>query len=261
MEELLDLAVRVAREAGDHTLRFFRVGGGPAVDRKRDGSPVTRADREAEEILRRRIGEARPEDGLLGEEFGHRQGSSGLLWILDPIDGTKSFIRGVPLYGTLVGLEIEGAMRVGVAYFPALREILFAARGQGATWVTDLGLASEEARPARVSTVDSLDEAALSITSIGGFVRAGRVDLLDRLRGAIGLDRGWSDCYGHMLVATGRAEVMVDPVMHVWDCAALQPIVEEAGGHFTDLSGNATHRGGSAISTNDALAGPVRALL
>ena len=261
MKNLLDLAVRFAREAGDSTLRYFRSDDSMGLESKSDGSPVTLADRGAEELLRRRIEEHRPDDGILGEEFGEKPGSNGHLWILDPIDGTKSFVRGVPLYGTLVGVEIDGLMQVGVAYFPALREMMFAAHGLGATWITDVGLESEQSRPARVSGVESLDEALFAYTSVGGFARAGKLELFERVRSAARLDRGWCDCYGHMLVATGRAEIMIDPRMASWDCAALQPIVEEAGGSFTALDGRPTHRGGSAVSTNAALAVSVARLL
>jgi len=254
------LAVRFARVAGDHTLRYFGAES-LGVDRKSDGSPVTRADREAEELLRERIRAARPDDGILGEEGGESPGTSGVTWILDPVDGTRSFVHEVPLYGTLVGIEIDGAARVGVAYLPALREMVYAARGLGAVRVVAVGQANESRAPARVSGVDELGRALFCTTSVGGFERSGHRAVYDRLRGAVARDRGWSDCYGHVLVATGRAEVMVDPLMHVWDCAALQPIVEEAGGVFTDLAGRPTHRGGSAISSNAALAPAIRRLV
>ena len=254
----LEFAVGAAREAGAITLRYFQ-DAALAVDTKADGSPVTRADREAERLLRERIGEAYPADGILGEEEGEHIGESGRVWILDPVDGTKSFARGVPLYGTMIGLEENGQAVLGVVYFSALREMMFAARGCGAWWLRDIG-GDEQRVPARVSEVSELGRALLCVTSVGSFVHAGEITLYAALRGVTGLDRGWSDCYGHMLVATGRADVHVDPWMNVWDCAALQPIVEEAGGSFTDLAGNATHRGGSGVSTNAALRDAVLAI-
>jgi len=260
LEAKLDLAVRAARAAGEATLRHFRVPG-LEVETKADASPVTRADREAERILRETIGAAFPDDGILGEEEGATPGTSGHLWILDPVDGTLSFVRGVAQYGTLVGLEVEGRAVLGVAYLPALGEMMYAARGLGAWWVDGLGGPREERRPARVSSVDRPADAFLCHTSVGGFIRTGRLDAFLRLRDAVGRDRGWGDCYGHLLVATGRADIMVDPVLSPWDCAALQPIVEEAGGAFRDLSGRATHRGGSGVSTNGVLADTVQEIL
>jgi len=258
--DVLEFAVQIAREAGSLTLGYFgseRLG----VETKGDGSPVTRADREAEELLRGRIEEAYPEDGILGEEFGKRPGSSERVWILDPIDGTISFSRGVPLFGNMVAIEEHGEAVAGAICLPALGEMVFAGRGQGATWVTGLFTAEERSRPARVSAVDRLDEALLLMTSVRGFERAGRPDLEARLREVTGRQRGWGDCYGHLLVATGRAEIMVDPFLAPWDTAPLKPIVEEAGGAFMTLAGEPGHRGGSGVSTNGALTAAVRGLL
>jgi histidinol phosphatase-like enzyme (inositol monophosphatase family) len=254
----LAYALAIAREAGAATLEWF---GSERLDveTKGDGTPVTRADREAERLLVERIRGTFPDDGILGEESGERHGRSGRRWILDPIDGTKSFARGVPLFGTLVALEVRGAAVLGVVCLPALREAVFAARGEGAWWSRDLG-GGETTVPARVSSVGRLDRALFCTTSPRGFERSGHTDFYQRVRQRVGTERGWSDCYGHVLVATGRAEIMLDPVMAIWDCAALQPIVEEAGGRFTDFAGAPTHRGGSAISTNLALADEVLAL-
>ena len=259
MSRELAFALATAREAGAVTLGYFgseHLG----LERKADGSPVTRADREAEHLLVERIRATFPDDGILGEETGETPGRSGRRWILDPVDGTKSFVHGVPLYGTLVALEAEGAAVLGVVHLPALRETYFAARGEGAWWARELG-GQESTRAARVSAVDRLDGALLCTTSRRGFDRVGCAGFYERLRARVGSERGWGDCYGHMLVATGRAEIMVDPVVAIWDCAALQPILEEAGGRFVDLSGARTHRGGSAISTNLALADEVLALV
>jgi histidinol phosphatase-like enzyme (inositol monophosphatase family) len=251
LQARLDFTVEIAREAGALTLPHF-LNEQTAVERKGDRSPVTEADRQAERRLRERIAERYAADAILGEEFGETPGTSGATWILDPLDGTQSFIHGVPLFGTLVGLEAEGEAVLGVAYFPALGELVYAAKGLGAWWLPP-GASSPTPRRAQVSTVYRLDEALLTVTWLEGFERIGRLDLYERLRQATALERGWGDCYGHILVATGRAELMVDPVMNVWDCAALKPILEEAGGTFTDLAGTPTIRGGSAISTNGHL--------
>jgi histidinol phosphatase-like enzyme (inositol monophosphatase family) len=259
MQELLEFAVRIARAAGSETLRHF-LSPDLSVEMKGDGSPVTRADRAAEELLRGEIARSLPQDGILGEEFGEQEGTSGRRWILDPVDGTKAFARGIPLYGTLVGLEQDGRAVLGVAYLPALGEMVYAAKGLGARWITGVE-GNEIVRDARVSQEDDPARALLCTTSIGGFRRIRRPELFDRLRDGLGHDRGYGDCYGHILVATGRAEVMVDPVLAIWDCAALVPIVEEAGGTFTDLAGNATHRGKSGVSTNGHLHEAVRRLI
>jgi histidinol phosphatase-like enzyme (inositol monophosphatase family) len=255
----LVFALAAAREAGALTLEWFgREGLG--VETKGDGSPVTRADKEAERLLVARIRAEFPDDGIVGEESGETPGTSGRRWILDPIDGTKSFVHGVPLYGTLVALEVGGHAVVGVICLPALREAVFAARGEGAFWARDLGGAETIVR-ARVSALDRLDRALVCMTSARGFERSGHEEFHRRVRERAAVERGWGDCYGHALVATGRAEVMLDPIMEIWDCAALLPVVEEAGGRFTDFSGAPTHRGRSAISTNLALADEVRALV
>ncbi len=219
------------------------------VDRKRDSSPVTIADRGAEEQLRAGIAREFPGDAILGEEFGETPGTNGFRWILDPIDGTKSFIHGVPLFGTLIGVEFEGQCVAGVCHLPALGETAWGAKGIGAWWQP----AGGQARPARVSNVSELSQALFCFTTVQGFARIGRQDAFEKLTGAAGIVRGWGDCYGHMLVATGRAEVMIDPLMNIWDAAALIPIIEEASGHFVDWNGNVTASAGNGISVNAAL--------
>lgn len=236
----LDFATEIARRAGAVTLRWF--GTDVAVETKADRSPVSIADREAERTIREAIAERWPDDAILGEEYGTADGAgTGRRWIVDPIDGTHSFIRGVPLYGTLVALEVDADVVVGVAHFPALDETLAAARGAGC---------SHNGRPTRVSDCDALDDALVCYTDPTLFARAGLADAWPRVVAASGLVRGWSDCYGYALVATGRADAMLDPIMAPWDCAALKPIVEEAGGRYTDLLGAPTIYGGNAIATN-----------
>lgn len=242
LKRLLDFAVRLAREAGAATLAHFK--GSFDVKRKADHSLVTAVDREVEKLLRARIGEAFPHDAIIGEEESERTGSSGRRWIIDPIDGTYSFVHGVPLYGVLIGLEIEGEALLGVVNLPALDELVYAARGLGCVW---------NGEPARVSTVASLAEALLLATDFGFSSDDEFSQLIRELETTVEARRTWGDCYGHVLVATGRAEVMLDTVVGVSDCAALMPIVEEAGGHFTDARGRRTIHGRNAISTNGLL--------
>lgn len=241
----LQLAVAAARKAGDLTLTYFQRDD-LGVEIKADDSPVTVADRGAEQLLRREIAAAFPHDGILGEEFGEQAGTSGYRWILDPIDGTKSFISGVPLYGTLIGVEREGRSVVGVIHIPGLGETAYAAIGEGAWYVK--GNASP--RPARVSKKPSLREGLFCTSEVRNFERIGRRDAYDKLQAAARISRSWGDAYGYLLVATGRAELMVDPMMHVWDCAALQPVIEEAGGTFTDWNGTPTIHATNSIATN-----------
>lgn len=238
----LDFAVDAAWQAGQLTLAHFQTG--VAVEQKADETPVTVADRGAEELLRRLIESRFSGHAVVGEEFGEADRDSSYRWIIDPIDGTRSFIQGVPLYGVLIGLEIAGEMVVGVAHFPGLGEMVAAARGEGCRW---------NGRPARVSDLPRLDQALVVYSDCGDFAVYGRAEAWARIQGATHTQRGWGDCYGHCLVATGRAEVMLDPIMSVWDCAALLPILQEAGGTFTDWNGDATIYGGEALGTNGAL--------
>lgn len=227
------------------------------VENKRDSSPVTAADRGAEQLLRGEIAKHFPGDGVLGEEFGDSPGTNGFRWILDPIDGTKSFIHGVPLFGTLIGLEYEGQCILGVCGFPALDEVLYGARGLGAWWTKG----SAAPKQARVSKVSQLSEAMFCCTTIEGWNRIGRRDAFDQLLSRAKLSRGWGDCYGHALVATGRADVMVDAGLNPWDGAALLPIIQEAGGHFMDWKGQPTVYGGNGVSLNPYLKDEVLAIL
>lgn len=251
LDTLLEFAVDLARRAGATTLAHFQSG--LAVETKADGSPVTAADREAETLMRERIEARFPAHGILGEEHGSAREEAPRRWILDPIDGTRSFARGVPLYGVLVALEEAGEAVLGVLHFPALDgETVCAARGQGCWW---------NGRRCRVSDVADAAAALVLTTDARPFADPARAAGWERLRRAAGVARTWGDCYGHALVATGRAEAMVDPAASPWDAAALRPCVEEAGGVFSDWSGVATHRGGAAVSTNAALAGEARRAL
>jgi histidinol phosphatase-like enzyme (inositol monophosphatase family) len=248
-ESLLEFAVDAATSAGRITLEYF--GRGIEAEWKADASPVTIADRQAEQHLRRLIEARYPGHGIVGEEYGASSGDSPCRWILDPIDGTRAFVQGVPLYGVLIGLEISGEPAVGVAHFPALGETLAAATGLGCR---------ANGRPARVSSVANLADATVVYTD-GRDLERRRPGAWARIKQATRQQRGWGDCYGHCLVATGRADIALDPLMHLWDSAALLPIVREAGGRFTDWSGRATIHGGHAVSTNRALFEQVMALI
>lgn len=247
---LLDFAVEVAWRAGRIALANYQTG--ITAETKPDASPVTVADRAAEQVARELISIKFPHDGIIGEEFGAVRTNASRRWILDPIDGTRSFVRGVPLFGTLLALEEDGEPVLGVMYFPVLEESVYAARGVGCWW---------NGRRALVSDETKLENALVLTTDVESIERENLVAGWNRVRSRAGVVRTWGDCYGHALVATGRAEAMLDPVMSVWDAAALRPIIEEAGGVFTDWHGSATHTGGSAVSTNAALARDVRTFL
>ena len=250
LNELLDFSVALARGAGDITLEYFRKQ--PATTTKADGSFVTIADREAEAYLRRHITERFPDDGVLGEEEGEHKGRSGRRWIVDPIDGTFAFVHGVPFYGVLIALEIDGNPSLGVVNIPALNELISAATGVGCFF---------NGEPARVSSKGSLSDGLLLCTNFRECARHGFGDAAERLQQRARSCRTWGDCYGYVLVATGRAEVMLDPVMNLWDCAPLLPIVEEAGGTFTDWHGVRTINGGNSIATNGLLFDEVMSLV
>ena len=245
----METAEAVARAAGEVALRHYQRG--VTVETKGDGTPVSVADREAEETARRWLEKHCPDDGILGEELGMSRPEARRRWILDPIDGTKTFVRRVPLWGTLVALAEGQRVLAGAAYFPAVDELLIAAQGAGCFC---------NGKPARVSGVSRLSEAVV-LTTDARMGTPEQVRALDGLCARAGIVRTWGDCYGYLLVATGRAEAMTDALMAPWDAAAFQPIIEEAGGVFTDWSGRPTAFGGNAVASNAALASEVRAAL
>ena len=254
VDEVLGFAVDLARHAGDITLDYFKKD--PETSKKADGSFVTIADREAEAFLRERILNRYPEDSVLGEEEGESKGEakgeSGRRWIVDPIDGTFAFVHGVPFYGVLIGIEIDDQPIVGVVNIPALDEIVYAAKGVGCFW---------NGQPARVSSTTTLEEGLLLCSDFTACRSYGFGSAAEELQRRAKSSRTWGDCYGYVLVATGRADVMLDPVMNLWDCAALLPVIEEAGGTFTDWRGSRTVDGGNAIATNGALFDEVMAVV
>lgn len=247
----LALALRMADHADEMTTAAFR-SADLVVDTKPDLTPVTDADRGVEQALRAIVGDERPDDAVVGEEFG-TTGSGRRRWILDPIDGTKNFVRSIPVWATLIALEVDGSLTVGVVSAPALGRRWWAGRGLGA-FAGPAGIAAHAGAgaptPIRVSGVATLADAQLTGAGLGNWDEHGGVGRLLALAGACWRDRSFGDFWSHMLVAEGACDIALDPVVSLWDLAALQIIVEEAGGAFTDLSGVARADGGSAISTN-----------
>jgi histidinol-phosphatase len=243
LQSRYDLMKRAAKEAGRIALGYYpdlkAADFTAQVIWKDDNSPVTVADRQAEAHLRIVLLDAFPDDGFLGEEFGDQPGRSGFRWIVDPIDGTRSFVRGIPHWATLVGLEHEGEPVAGVAYEPVIDRIWHALRGAGAF---------RDADRIHVSKITRLDESVMFYSSLSWFVRAGRQEQFLRLVATTQRQRGYGDYYGHLLVAQGAGEFMVEHGVHAWDVAALKVIVEEAGGRFTSWDGTPT------IHTPDCLA-------
>jgi histidinol-phosphatase len=244
---LLDEAVALARAAGEVTLRWFRRRG-LAVERKDDGTPVTEADRTAEQLLRDEIARRHPDDAVIGEEQEPRAGTTGRRWIIDPIDGTKAFTRGVPLYSTLLAVEDGEGPAVGVIELPALGQTVYAGRGLGCF---------EDGEPVHVSPAAELRRSYVSSSSFGHWAP----DVLARLRESRASLRTWGDGYGYALVATGRIEVMIDPLAALWDLAPMPVIMAEAGGRFSAWDGSPDPGAGSGLATNGILHDEVLALL
>lgn len=250
--ELVATAVDVLREAGELTLRHFR-SADLEIDDKSDGTPVTVADRGAERLVRERLGAAFPDDSIRGEEEADHVGSSGRTWIVDPIDGTKAFTHGVPLYSNLLALDDEHGPLLGVINIPALGHTVWAGRGLGCFLDGD---------PVRVSTRPELRDAWVVTSGLTNWP----IDLVARVQDAGIHLRTWGDGYGYLMVASGQAEAMIDPQAALWDVAPMPVILAEAGGRFTDTSGAAGADGGSGLASNgavheallDLIAGPER---
>jgi len=256
LADLMAFAAETAYLAWRLTLGYFGMNLSP--DFKADDSPVTVADRLAEELIRGRIEKAYPQHAIVGEEFGVTEhAGASHRWFLDPIDGTKSFIHAVPLFGTMLAVEHEGRSVLGVVLIPALDECVYAAEGQGA-WHTVKG---GPPRPARVSSCPRLSEGLFLTSEVANFAAVQRRDVYERLESSARLSRSWGDCFGYLMVATGRADLMVDPIMCLWDAAPVQPIIEEAGGTFTDWQGRRTIYSGQAIATNGLILDEVLAIV
>jgi histidinol phosphatase-like enzyme (inositol monophosphatase family) len=249
-DTLLQAVAEVARLTGQTALAHYRTN--LHVETKRDGSPVTVADRAAEETARAWISARFPRDSILGEEFGADGDEKARRWIIDPIDGTKTFVRGVPLWGTLIGVARGEEVLAGAVYCPAVDELVVASVGEGCWW---------NGSRARVSTCDDLARATVLVTDDRFPGRSERASRWMSVAADAAIARTWGDCYGYLLVATGRAELMVDNLMSPWDAAALVPVVREAGGEFSDWDGRVTAFGNGAMATNAALSASLRARL
>jgi histidinol-phosphatase len=246
----LSLALALADLADEITLGRFRATD-LAVETKPDATPVTEADRAVETALRARLADDRPGDAILGEEYGASDGLAGARrWIVDPIDGTKNYLRGVPVWATLLALEEHGEVTLGVVSAPALHRRWWAERGGGA--FLDDGLPGAP-RPIHVSGVRALEDAHFSFGGLEDWTETGWRDALLALGARCWRTRGFGDLWSYMLVAEGGAEIGIDPTVSLWDLAAPKIIVEEAGGRFTDFSGAARADGGSGVATNGLL--------
>jgi histidinol-phosphatase len=232
----LSLALLLADAADEITMRYFR-SSQLSVRTKSDRTPVSEADEATERMIRNRLAHERPSDAILGEEFG-TSGTNARRWIIDPIDATGNYVRGVPVFATLIALEDRGVLELGVVSAPALHRRWSATRGAGAFC---------NGAPIHVSTVDKLSDAFLGYDSIKDF---GDSDNFVRLLRSCHRTRGFGDFWAHMLVAEGALDAAIEPRVAHWDMAAVQIIVEEAGGRFTNLAGEARADGGSGLSTN-----------
>jgi histidinol-phosphatase len=251
MSLLLEAVAELARVTGDTALRYFRTS--VAVESKRDGSPVTVADRAAEEVARDWLRARFPEDGILGEELGEERPQARRRWVLDPIDGTKTFVRGVPLWGSLVAVHEGETILAGAIYCPAVGELVAAAPDAGCWW---------NGSRCAVSRVSDLAAATILTTDERFIGHPQRATSWHQLAARVAVAQTWGDCYGYLLVATGRAELMTDPVLSPWDAAVLLPVITEAGGIYTDWHGRVTvfERAG-VVATNALLADEIRSRL
>jgi histidinol-phosphatase len=245
-----DLAVEVARTAGDLARNYYETTF--QVEHKADKSPVTIADREAEALIRARIAAAFPQDAFLGEEYGDQPGTSGFRWIIDPIDGTKSFVRHIPLWATLIGLEYQDEQIAGVAHIPVFGMTYRALRGDGAFL---------NERRVRVSRIATLADSLVCYSSINWFTRAGREKTFIELASRTARQRGYGDFYGFVLVAEGAAELMLEHGVNPWDIAATKAIIEEAGGRFTDWDGASTIHRADVLASNGQVHAEALAIL
>lgn len=241
----LEVAVRAAREAGLMTLSYYQ-SPGLKSDAKGDGSPVTVADKKGEELIRAIIERDFGADAILGEEFPEKQGSTGYRWIIDPIDGTRSFTRGIPHYAVLIGVEHEGRAVVGAVEVPALGERLSAGRGLGGWWTARDG----SVRPARVSHIDELKLATVEMNSGPTMIKHGLWPVFEAVSRSVARTRGWSDAYAFVLAATGRVDVALGLGFSPWDIAPFQAIMEEAGGAFTSWGGESSIRASRIVASN-----------
>jgi len=252
MDKRLEAAIAAAQAAGEIALRYFRTR--LRVDYKVDQSPVTQADRECEQRIVEVLRHSFPDYGVVGEEFGEQGAADSARpkWIIDPIDGTKNFVRGIPYFATLIGLEEDGEVTAGAIYAPAVDDLLYAQKGSGAF---------DRNGRLHVSSIGALRDGTVVFGGLDIFRKAGRWDGFERLVRASGRQRGFGDYFGHTFVARGQAEAMVELDLKPWDLAAVKIIIEEAGGRFTDFTGAATIYGRDAIASNGLVHDEILGLL
>jgi histidinol-phosphatase len=253
----LELALELADVADAITMSRFRAED-LVVETKPDLTPVSEADRDVEEALRGRLAGVRPQDTVFGEEYGGADAHATRRWIVDPIDGTKGYVRGMPVWATLLALEQDGDPVVGIVSAPALGRRWWAARGAGAFTSDAPG---GEARAVRVSGIRELGDAQLCFGGFEEWRETERLDALLALAQQCWRTRGYGDFWQYMLVAEGAAEIALDPAAAIWDLAAPMVIVQEAGGRFSDLSGATSAGGGSGIATNGLVHEAARQIL
>lgn len=242
IEQLHSSAVEIAKKGGAHTLLYFQKEFD--IEQKDDMTPVTKADRQSERIMREEISRLYPDHGILGEEFDRHNPDSVVQWILDPIDGTFSFVHGVPFYTTLIGILVDDEPVAGVIYAPALDELCEAAKGRGARW---------NGKRCQVRSCQEIEQATVLSTDVTTAPEYDLGEPFEELLQRSNLHRTWGDAYGHMMVATGRADLMFDPVLSIWDAAPLLPILREAGGVYCDVEGNETIETGNGLSCSREL--------
>jgi len=247
LSKLRKSAEAFARKGGDSTLNYYKRTFD--LEFKQDESPVTNADKHAEKLIREEIRKKYPSHGIIGEEFGIENHDSDIVWIIDPIDGTQSFIHGVPFYTTLIGILVDGIPSVGIIYAPALGEMVTAATGEGITL---------NGNACKTRSCKDLSKATFLTTDFEHIEKYGFQHPFRKLLKSTRVHRTWGDAYGHLMVATGRADIMFDPILKIWDAAALLPVVTEAGGSFTDVYGKKTIETGNAISCTKELASDVK---
>ncbi len=237
-----DAGIELAQKAAKIAMGYYETA--LDIEWKNDESPVTVADREAEKFLRSSLNKYFNHDGFLGEEYDDEPGDSGYRWIIDPIDGTRNFVRGIPIWATLLGLEYKGEMLAGITVAPGLNQTYRALRGDGA-FRNDIKI--------NVSTINSLGASQLFYSSISWFVKAGMEKEFLALASATEKQRGFGDFYGFVLVAQGAGEIMIEHGVHAWDVASIIPLIEEAGGKFSDWKGNKSIYAPDVLVTNGIL--------
>ena len=250
LQEIIDTACDIAERASEIALSYFRQA--ILIEMKENMTPVTIADKKTEEMIRKELTLAFPGFGICGEEFGEEGADAELVWTVDPIDGTRSFIKGIPLFGTLLGLMQHGEPIGGVMILPALRESYMAAKGMG-TFCNGHQL--------HVSQKAAIESAFISVGDTDCFEASNTTRTLSNIIAKAELVRGYTDCFGHSLVLRGGIDAMIDPVVNLWDIAPLACLVKEAGGEYYSFSGETTIRAGNFITSGAPLKPEILSLL